>query len=508
MLSSNITTTDVTTLLHRVSTHSHVRGLGLDRETLEAREDGSFEGMIGQLQARKAAGVVVKMVQKGALSGRAVLLAGPPSSGKTALAMGIAQSLGNDTPFVTIAASEVFSIEMSKTEALTQAFRRAIGVRITEETDVIEGEVVELEIDRPAPTTTTTTNSSTSKDTTSTTKIGRLIMKTTDMETVYDLGSKMIEALAREKITAGDVISIDKATGRVTKLGRSLSHSRDYDAMGPTTRFVACPDGEIQKRRDVVHMVSLHEIDVINSRQQGFLALFSGDTGEIKLEVREQIDQRVAEWKEEGKARIIPGVLFIDEVHMLDLECFSWLNRALESDLAPLLIVATNRGITRIRGTEYRSPHGIPIDLLDRMLIIVTQSYTPDEVHRILELRFKEEDVNVTTEAHSLLTKIASETSLRYAMHLIMCASLISLKRKKSSTTTNSTHNMVTIEDVTRAYMLFSDVKRSTQAMIDHENEFVFNEIGSRNIISSGNNNIGSSSSGAVVAMDEVDDGM
>ena len=36
-------------------------------------------------------------------------------------------------------------------------------------------------------------------------------------------------------------------------------------------------------------MVSLHEIDVINSRQQGFLALFAGDTGEIKPEVREQI---------------------------------------------------------------------------------------------------------------------------------------------------------------------------------------------------------------------------
>ena len=36
----------------------------------------------------------------------------------------------------------------------------------------------------------------------------------------------------------------------------------------------------------VVHTVTLHEIDVINSRTQGFLALFSGDTGEIKPEVR------------------------------------------------------------------------------------------------------------------------------------------------------------------------------------------------------------------------------
>ena len=40
-------------------------------------------------------------------------------------------------------------------------------------------------------------------------------------------------------------------------------------------------------------------------------------------------------------------VLFVDEVHMLDIECFSFLNRALENDMAPVVIMATNRGITR-----------------------------------------------------------------------------------------------------------------------------------------------------------------
>jgi RuvB-like protein 2 len=64
----------------------------------------------------------------------------------------------------------------------------------------------------------------------------------------------------------------------------------------------------LQKRKEVVHTVSLHEIDVINSRSQGFLALFSGDTGEIKAEVRDQINTKVSEWREEGKAEIVPGV--------------------------------------------------------------------------------------------------------------------------------------------------------------------------------------------------------
>lgn len=88
------------------------------------------------------------MVKEGKIAGRAVLIAGPPSTGKTAIAMGMAQSLGPDTPFTMLASSEIFSLEMSKTEALTQAFRKSIGVRIKEESEMIEGEVVEIQIDR------------------------------------------------------------------------------------------------------------------------------------------------------------------------------------------------------------------------------------------------------------------------------------------------------------------------------------------------------------------------
>ena len=130
-----------------------------------------------------------------------------------------------------------------------------------------------------------------------------MTLKTTEMETIYDLGNKMIESVIKEKVQAGDVVTIDKATGKITRLGRSFTRARDYDATGASTRFVQCPEGELQKRKEVrtlfdfscfehcigfevVHTVTLHEIDVINSRTQGFLALFSGDTGEIKPEVR------------------------------------------------------------------------------------------------------------------------------------------------------------------------------------------------------------------------------
>jgi RuvB-like protein 2 len=298
---------------------------------------------------------------------------------------------------------------------------------------------------------------------------GKMTMKTTEMETVYDLGAKMIEALQKAKVSAGDVIAIDKASGKVTKLGRSFARSRDYDAAGPATKFVSCPDGELQRRREAVHVVTLHDVDVVNSRQQGFLALFAGDTGEIRAEVRQQIDAKVSEWREEGKAEIVPGVLFIDEVHMLDVECFSFLNRALETDLAPVLVVATNRGITKIRGTAYRSPHGIPIDLLDRLLIINTHPYTEEDIRAILDIRFDEEDVSVAPDAAELLTKIGAETSLRYAIHLISAASLAAQRRKAAA---------VGVEDVAKAYSLFLDVKRSVQYLQEYNQQYMYNELG------------------------------
>lgn len=68
----------------------------------------------------QAAGIIVKMIKEGKIAGRAVLLAGQPGTGKTAIAMGMAKALGEETPFAMMAASEIFSLEMSKTEALTQ----------------------------------------------------------------------------------------------------------------------------------------------------------------------------------------------------------------------------------------------------------------------------------------------------------------------------------------------------------------------------------------------------
>merc|ERR1712086_998204 len=134
--------------------------------------------------------------------------------------------------------------------------------------------------------------------------------------------------------------------------------------------------------------------DMANAKPQGGQDIMSM-MGQVmkprKTEVTEkfrlEINKVVNRYIDQGIAELVPGVLFIDEVHMLDIECFTYLNRALESTLSPIIVFATNRGICTIRGTEIVSPHGIPVDLLDRLVIIRTMPYAVDEIVQIVNIR-------------------------------------------------------------------------------------------------------------------------
>ena len=72
---------------------------------------------------------------------------------------------------------------------------------------------------------------------------------------------------------------------------------------------------------------------------------------------------------------------------MLDMECFSFLNRALESDAAPVVILATNRGITNIRGTNYKGYFFIYIDLTECLWIFLIV-FSSSKPKTILQKRF------------------------------------------------------------------------------------------------------------------------
>ncbi|RLF13639.1 MAG: TATA box-binding protein, partial [Thermoprotei archaeon] len=207
-------------------------------------------------------------------------------------------------------------------------------------------------------------------------------------------------------------------------------------------------------------------LDEMNARRGSvFTLLFGGrEEREIPPEVRQGVDEMVKRWVDEGRAEVIPGVLFIDEVSALDIEAFSFLGRAMEGELAPVIILATNRGITKVRGTDIVSPHGIPLDLLDRLLIITTREYTAEEVREILKIRAAEEKVDLDEEALEKLIKVGVENSLRYAVQLLSPSLEIAKRNGRSK---------VTGEDVEQAKRLFVDVKQSMSYLREYEEKLL-----------------------------------
>jgi len=447
-----------TEVLQRIFAHTHIRGLGV-KESGEAMPAGG--GLVGQEKAREAAAIVVDMIKSKKMAGKALLLAGPPGTGKTALALAISQELGSKVPFCPMVASEVYSTEVKKTEVLMANFRRAIGLRIREIKEVYEGEVTML---------------SPVESENALTGYGRTIshvligLKTTRGTKQLKLDPSIYESLQKEKVNVGDVIYIEANSGAVKRVGRSDVFASDVDL--EAEEYVPLPKGDVHKKKEIVQDVTLHDLDVANAKPMGGSDIMSmmghmmkPKKTEITEKLRLEINKVVNRYIDTGVAELVPGVLFIDEVHMLDIECFTYLNRALESALAPIVIFATNRGKCNIRGTELSSAHGIPIDLLDRLLIIKTFPYQLPDIRQIVAIRADTESAKLSKEALEALAKIGEATSLRHALQLLTPARIIA--------ETMGGHAEVTQRDVEQANLLFMDAKRSAIMLQQQRRHFL-----------------------------------
>ncbi|EPE36664.1 P-loop containing nucleoside triphosphate hydrolase [Glarea lozoyensis ATCC 20868] len=439
----------------RTATHTHIKGLGLGEDGHAEKQSGGF---VGQAAAREACGIIVDLIRTKKMSGRAVLLAGGPGTGKTALALAVSHELGTKVPFCSMVGSEVYSTEVKKTEALMENFRRAIGLRIRETKDVYEGEVTELtpeEAENPLGAYGRTINSLVIGM-----KAGRGTKK-------LRLDPSIYEALQKERVTVGDVIYIEQNTGACKRIGRSDAYATEFDL--EAEEYVPLPKGDVHKKKEIVQDVTLHDLDLANARPQGgqdvmsmMGQLMKPKLTEITDKLREEINKVVNRYIDQGVAELVPGVLFIDEVHMLDIECFTYLNRALESSISPIVILASNRGMCTIRGTsDIVAAHGIPSDLLARLLIIPTHAYNADEIERIIRIRVKAESLRITEPALQKVAQHGVQTSLRYALQLLTPASILARVNGR---------DMIDVVDVVECESLFIDASRSAA---NAHNEFL-----------------------------------
>ncbi len=435
--------------------HSHIKGLGLDDKG-EPLLIG--DGLVGQLEARKAAGIVVNLIKEGKMAGKGILFVGPPGTGKTALAVAIARELGEDTPFVSIYGAEIYSSEAKKTEVLMRAVRKAMGVKIREKRTVYEGVVSSIKlayVRHPfnpyvrVP------------------REARITLETKDDTLTLNVGEEVTSQLTQLRVRKGDHIWIDAETGIVHKVGRvkGIEKAKYYD-IEPTYIESEKPSGPVKKEKEIINVFTFNDLDVyIASQRFSITGLFGVEfEREIDEDVRKSVNSQVKKWIDEGKAEILPGVLFIDDAHLLDLEAFSFLTKVLESEFSPILILATNRGVTKIRGTDVEAPHGIPLDLLDRLLLIPVKPYKKEEIREILKIRAFEEGIKLNSEALNKLTELGIQRSLRYAAQLLRPAAVVAKRKGKDE---------IQADDIDEVSTLFVDTRTSTELMKNYESLFI-----------------------------------
>lgn len=132
---------------------------------------------------------------------------------------------------------------------------------------------------------------------------------------------------------------------------------------------------------------------------------------------------------------------------MLDIEMFTYLNRALESSISPIVVLATNRGLAPIRGSDgIVAPHGIPTDLLDRVLTIHTIPYNAEEIRTIVEKRSILEESPASAKALEKIAQIGVDVSLRYSLQLLSPCKILAQANGRSE---------IELEDVEEAQDLF-----------------------------------------------------
>ncbi len=437
----------------RIGAHTHVKGLGLDEDMNAVRVK---DGMVGQQKAREAAGLVIQMIREGKLSGKTVILAGPPGTGKTAIAVAVSRELGANVPFIQMSGSEVYSSERKKTEVLLEAMRKCIGVEIHEMRKIYEGELTTIDIkSAPHP----------YNPYQKVPESIRLTLKTQDEDKTIEAGASIAQQIMQQNISEGSVIQIDAETGRISNLGLSLKSAKGKAYDVDTRKKIPRPTGEVMKEKEFVYTLTLADMDEINARRRyggGIFSMFMGgsETKEIDTEVRTAVDESVKKMVDESKAFIHPGVLFIDDSHLLDLEAFSFLGRAIESELVPIIILATNRGVTTIRGTDVKSPMGFPLDLIDRSVIIATHGYDAESIKDILRIRSGEENVELEEEALEKLTEVGARSSLRYSVQLLSLAAQNARASKREK---------VSAEDVERVAKLFMDIGEAAEHLRKYE---------------------------------------
>ncbi|ORD97922.1 RUVB2 [Hepatospora eriocheir] len=120
-------------------------------------------------------------------------------------------------------------------------------------------------------------------------------LKTTDMESQFEIGNEFLNELNRERVIVGDIIMFYKDFGIVKKLGRGVSLEENT----PDTEVVEIPSNECLKNERMTTTLTLDEIDIINSEVLGPDYIHANVN--VGDNIKSEVDRKIVNWLEQGQ---------------------------------------------------------------------------------------------------------------------------------------------------------------------------------------------------------------
>lgn len=189
-------------------------------------------------------------------------------------------------------------------------------------------------------------------------------LKTTDMESRFEIGAQIWDELNREKVRIGDVIRIYKQFGLIRRVGRAVSIGNNVS----DEKFIDIPSGECIKIEENTTALSLDEIDIINVGENSVNMIYSNIN--VDSLIQEEVDKMVDTWIREKKVTIktTPLIISVDrEYNIKDLEMILDLSKAKK---VPIILLSESEiFIPGILTSKYLEPEKGDIFLMIEGLI-------------------------------------------------------------------------------------------------------------------------------------------
>jgi len=366
--------------------HNHIDNIGL---TEKGEISDNLSSIVDQYDARRASGIIVDLVNSNKFGGKVFLITGPKGCGKTALTVAISEELGNKIPFVNISGNDVYSSEVKKSEMLDEYLRKAVMVSIKEYKHIYEGEVVDIQD-------------------------AKLDLRSSKGTKTLQLSKELKDQMIFQNVKVGDVVHIDSSSGVFKRMGRGESYLNDYDL--EADKYVPLPKGDIYRKKEVVFNTTLHDLDVssVNPTGQDVLSLVHQVVKNKKSEITEKLRQDIDSYVNNCNfAEVIYGVLLIEDANLLDIECFTYLNKIIDTGRGPTIILTSNN-IEESNDSLY---FGIPRQFLQKCLIIpINKSKNEFEV---IKRRLAKENLQISDNGLKALENLTLNFGITYTVNII-----------------------------------------------------------------------------------------